>query len=198
MSCLCWIWDTSFDVDGDKRASGNCTEFGDALGSGGGRIEGSNGKIKAGGSCLEDCSSDVEKEERRVVPYFANVAWRICCNTFMSSRKALKDCASEDVNFMKDFGGPERCGSEKKDTVRLKLVEVGFEDLEGSLEVIVRFVEGFNVTARWDFIVDVALETGRDGDVVLFEGGTEKAGGGSPERAVLGGLVWARCFTDDG
>lgn len=116
----------------------------------------------------------------------------------MSARKALKDCASEDVNFMKDFGGPERCGSEKKDTVRLKLVEVGFEDLEGSLEVIVRFVEGFNVTARWDFIVDVALETGRDGDVVLFEGGTEKSRGGSAERTVLGCLVWARCFTDDG
>jgi hypothetical protein len=36
--------------------------------------------------------------------------------------------------------GPKGCGAQEKDTVRLELVEVGEEDLEGSLEFTVGFV----------------------------------------------------------
>jgi hypothetical protein len=44
----------------------------------------------------------------------------------------------------------------------------------------------FNVTARWDLVVDVALETLGEGKAVLLDGCTEKPGGGSAEGTVLG------------
>jgi hypothetical protein len=42
------------------------------------------------------------------------------------------------------------------------------------LEFTVGFVKLFNVTARWDLVVDVALEALGEGEVVLFDGCTEE------------------------
>jgi hypothetical protein len=44
----------------------------------------------------------------------------------------------------------------------------------------------FNVTARWDLVVDVALEALGEGEAVLFDGSTEETGSGSAKGTVLG------------